>query len=303
MRIRNVLSVGAILVASLGLSGCFWGERVEVPPASVGVVLGPSGFEADIVPPSRFRLDYCAPFSQCDKLVVVEASDSGVLEQMQVLMPKDNLMLGVDVRFTLSLSQDQERILEVFDRVTPQRLDSGNFGTTLAHVYSVYGQSVVRSVARSVLSEYSIAEFAQNQSVISTRLMEEINAELSRTPLVLRQFGIAGIQYPAVVTAAMEARAEREIAIETAEAQAQVQIREAQARLEVARANREADLLEAQTIAEANRILADGVTPELIEYRRLNVIETLGLNGNTIFFPLDLVGTEALNLRVMQSAQ
>lgn len=306
---KKILGILGLVGAAVTLSAC--GERVEVPPASVGMVLGPNGFEGDIRPPSRFRLEPC--IFQCDKLVVIEASDVGIIEGMQVLMPKDNLMLGVDIRLTVSLSQDQERILEVFDRVSPRRLHTGNFGTTLytpetvdpessrTSIYGVYGKSVVRSVARSVLSNYTIAEFTANQGMIADELRDAINQELGRTPLEVRQLGIAGIQYPDVVTQAMELRAEREIAIETAEAQAQVQIREAQARLEVAEATRQADLLEAETIAEANRILANGVTPELIEYRRLNVIQSLGENGNTIFFPLDLVGTEALNLRVLQS--
>lgn len=282
-------------VMAFGLSGCI-GELVEVPPASVGMVLGPNGYQGDIIPPSRFRLPFCT--LECDKLVVIEAGDVGMLEKMEVLMPEDQLMLGVDVRFTLALSDDRNQMLSVFDRVIPTRLGSGNFGTNLETVYSVYGESIVRNVVRSTLSEYSISEVANNQGQVSEELRRNISAALARTPLEVRQFGLADIRYPDVIREAMEATQERKIAVERAEAEAQVQIREAQARLEVTRAEREADLLAAQTMSESNKILADGVTPEVLRYMELQVLKEMANNQNAVFFPVEMLGNTALENRM-----
>lgn len=297
-RIAKLAAAGALIMS---LPGCFWGEKVEVPPASVGMVLGKNGYQGDIVPPSRFRLSPC--FFNCDKLVVIEAGDAGMKEAMTVLMPQDNLDLGVDVRFTLALSEDRNQILEVFDRVVPTRLDSGNFGTNLNQVYNVYGQSVVRNVVRSTLSEYSIAEIASNQSAVSEQLRQEVSNALRKTPLEIKQFGLADIRFPSVITEAREAAQSRKIDVERAEADAQVKIREAQARLEVARAEREADLLEAQTVAEANKILADGVTPELLEYRKWQVIEKMASNKNSVFFPLEMTNSVGLETRLFNEGK
>ena len=296
----NKLKLPALLtVAVLALSGCnLWGERVEVPPASVGMILSAKGFQGDVIPPSRFRLSSC--FRLCDKLVVIEAGDVGKVESMDVLMPQDNLFLGIDVRFTLAMSDNREEILRVFDRVVPRRLESGNFGATIEDVYRIYGEAVVRNVVRSSLSEMSIAEVQNNQAAVSEKLRRDVAAALARTPLEVRQFGLADIRFPSVVRTAMEATQERRIAIERAEAEAQVQIREAQARLEVARAEREADLLEAQTIAEANKLLAEGVTPELLEYRRWQVISEMAKNNRVVFFPVEMLGgsTSGLEYRI-----
>ena len=301
----RILKLGVAGALVMSLSGCFWGEKVEVPPASVGMVLGKNGYQGDIVPPSRFRLSPC--LFNCDKLVVIEAGDAGMKEAMTVLMPADNLDLGIDVRFTLALSEDRNQILGVFDRVVPTRLESGNFGTTLDQIYVVYGQSVVRNVVRSTLSEYSIAEIAANQGAVSERLRQEVSAALQRTPLEIKQFGLADIRFPSVITEAREAAQSRKIDVERAEADAQVKIREAQARLEVTRAEREADLLAAQTIAEQNQILAEGVTPEVLRYMELEVLKRMAENKNTIFFPVDMMGTEAglsaLNLRMLQEGK
>jgi regulator of protease activity HflC (stomatin/prohibitin superfamily) len=237
---KKIMKIVTPLLLVTTLSGCFWGEKVEVPPASVGMVLGKNGYQGDIIPPSRFRLPYC--FLNCDKLVVIEAGDVGMKEEMTVLMPQDNLDLGVDVRFTLALSEDRNQILSVFDRVVPTRLESGNFGTTLDQIYVTYGRAVVRNVVRSTLSEYSIAEIAANQSAVSEALRQSVSAGLERTPLEIKQFGLANIRFPDVITQAREAAQSRKIDVERAEADAQVKIREAQARLEVTRAEREADL-------------------------------------------------------------
>lgn len=299
--ITRILKLGVAGALVMSLSGCFWGEKVEVPPASVGMVLGKNGYQGDIIPPSRFRLAPC--FFNCDKLIVIEAGDAGMKEAMTVLMPQDNLDLGVDVRFTLALSEDRNQILGVFDRVVPNRLESGNFGTTLNQVYDVYGQSVVRNVVRSTLSEYSIAEIASNQSSVSERLRQEVSNALKKTPLEIKQFGLADIRFPSVITEAREAAQSRKIDVERAEADAQVKIREAQARLEVARAEREADLLEARTVAEANKILADGVTPELLEYRKWQVIEKMATNKNSVFFPVEMMNSVGLETRLFSGGK
>lgn len=291
-----LIPVGMIL----SLSGCV-GERVEVPPASVGMILGKNGYQGDLIPPSRFRLPAC--FANCDKLVVVEASDVGMKEEMIVLMPQDNLDLGVDVRFTLALSDDKSQILSVFDRVVPTRLNSGNYGTTLSNIYTVYGQSVVRNVVRSTLSEYSIAEIAANQSAVSERLRQEVSGALKKTPLEVKQFGLANIKFPSVITQAREAAQSRKIDVERAEADAQVKIREAQARLEVTRAEREADLLAAQTIAEQNRILAEGVTPEVLRYMELEVLKEMAKNKNAVFFPVDMLGSIGLQNKIFNGSK
>jgi regulator of protease activity HflC (stomatin/prohibitin superfamily) len=289
---RLVLPFAAIAF----LSGCIVGEKVEVPPASVGMVLGKNGYQGDIVPPSRFRLAPC--FTNCDKLVVIEAGDMGMVESMSVLMPNDSLDLGVDVGFTLALRSEQSEILSVFDRVLPTRLPSGNYGTTLEQIYETYGKAVVRNVVRASLSEYSIDEIANNQGAVSENLRQIVSEALTRTPLEIKQFGLASITYPDAITEGREANARRQIDIEKVEADAQVEIRQAQTRLEVMRADREADILAAETIAAQNLILVEGVTDEVLRYMELEVLKEMAKNGNTIFFPVDMMGSVGLQNRL-----
>lgn len=295
--IKKIIGVIAAGVMAVMLSGCA-GELVEVPPASKGIILGANGYTGEIVTPSRFRLPFCPFFSVCDKLVVVEAGDFGSNEEMEILMPKDQVQLTADIRFTLGISDDEMKLLSLFDRITPERLASGNYGTTISKIYEIYGSSIIRNVVRTTLSKYSIQEVMANQGKISEELRSAISVALKDTALEVKYLGLAGIAPPAVIMDAQIAALGRKVAIETAEADAQVKIREAQAALEVARSRREADLLEAQTIREADEILADGVTPELIRYRELQVLEAMANNQNAVFFPVDMIGSVGLENRV-----
>ena len=57
---RKMKIPAMMLVGAMALSACNpWGERVEVPPASVGMVLSANGYQGDVIPPSRFRLSPC----------------------------------------------------------------------------------------------------------------------------------------------------------------------------------------------------------------------------------------------------
>jgi regulator of protease activity HflC (stomatin/prohibitin superfamily) len=143
-----------------------------------------------------------------------------------------------------------------------------------------------------------VDEVSNNQEQVSEVLRQNISEALKRTPLEIKQFGLADIRYPDTIRQAMEATQERIIAIERADADAQVKIREAQARLEVTRAEREADLLAAQTISDQNVILADGVTPAVLRYMELQVLKEMANNQSAIFFPIEMLGNTALENRL-----
>ena len=102
----------ALLLAGF-LAAC--GQVVEVPPAHVGKILTKEGFRPDVVPPSKFRLAACMAY--CDALVILEAADRGIKEEMNLFMPKDQLQLGFDVRATVSISNDQRTVDSIFARI------------------------------------------------------------------------------------------------------------------------------------------------------------------------------------------
>ena len=97
--------VAILIMAAFVLTGCV-GAKVEVPPAHVGKILTKNGFSPETIPPSKFRLPWC--FYWCDRLVLLEASDTMLKEEFDLFMPLDELKLGVEVRGTFTIPSDPE---------------------------------------------------------------------------------------------------------------------------------------------------------------------------------------------------
>ena len=287
MRSWITTTIAAVLVAACG-------EHVEVPPAHVGKVLTKNGYAPEIIPPSKFRLDAC--WAYCDALITLEARDSGLLETMEVFMPKDKLNLTVEVRGTFSITSDQKTVDAIYDRVP------ANAGRIAAGVvYATYGQQAVRGIVRSEITKYTIADVLEQREAIGQNIHAAIAKKLSdtATPILVSRFELANVQPPKVIVEAQQAAKEREIDIQKAEADAQVELVKAERDLEVAKKNRLVEREKAEAIAEQNKIAAQSITPQLLAYRKLEVADRvyseLAKSSNVIIVPADSSGFADIN--------
>lgn len=269
----------AMLAVMFTVTAC--GERVEVKPAHVGKILTKHGYQEGFVDPSQFRLELC--FAYCDKLITLQTSDAGVRESMQLFMPKDQLNMKFDVRATVRIARNSDVIDKIFDRVPAGNDDH----ISLGEVYTTYAEQKFRSVTRSVLAAYSINTIAANREAVESQLRAKLGEALSETPIQLVNLGLADVQFPEVITRAKELAKEREVAIEQAKAEKLVSLEKAQAELELARKDRLVRLEKAKTIKEENELTARSVTPKYLEYKRLEVLEEIAKNGNQVYIPMD----------------
>lgn len=298
-RILGLMSLASLIF----LGAC--GERVEVPPAHVGKISSENGLQEDVIPPSKFRLEsFCWT---CDNLILVEASDYSIQEEMQIYVPKDQLNLIVDVRGIFSISPETSNVNKVFARVTakpyedkPDRIKI----ITMERVYDTYARQVIREKVRSLLAEYSINQIMENREEISTSLFQEIRDDLSEMPITAIRFGLADVQPPDVIVRAREAAKEREIAIQQAEADKQVKLKEAEAALEVAKKQQQVDLKEAETQVLVNKKLAEGVNDAFVTQRWLKVMEKMAENpdANTFILPAQAINNPSLMMAINQKA-
>lgn len=283
------------------LTAC--GEKVEVPPAHVGKILTKNGYKPDTVPPSKFRLEWC--WAYCDKLVTLEIADQSGKESFKLFMPKDQLNMTFDVRFTLAVPNDETVVAQIFDRVSPSISEGGLIGSgdsyiNVAQVYEVYGRPVIRDVVRRTMAQYDINEVANNRERISQELFQVVTAELKGTPLLIKRFGLADVQFPEIITQAKEAAAQRRIDIEQEEAKKQIRLVKMQADLEAARRDRNIRKEKAMAILEENEIIAKSVTPDYLAYRQLEVLEQMAKSNNAVFVPVEALGTLGLENRIFK---
>ncbi len=291
----------AALVAVTLLTGC--GDPVEVPPAHVGKLSTESGLQEGIIQPSKFRLEgFCL---NCDNLILVEASDYGAKESMQIYMPKDQLNLTVDIRGVFTISADKANVEKVFARVPADQTNSSRIRVIpMTKVYGIYAQPVIRETVRSLLTEYTIAEVMENRDAISQSLAQEVRKRLGVTPITTIRFGLADVQPPEVIVKAREKAKEREIAIQQAEADKQVSLKQAEAALEVAIKQQEVDLKEAETQVLVNTRLAEGVNDAFVTQRWLKIMGELAANpdGRVIILPYEALKNPAMLMGTFNQA-
>ncbi len=294
---KRFLKVASALSAAVVLTGCI-GESVQVPPAYVGKILSKDGFQPGLISPSQFRLPIC--FFYCDRLIVVESSDFGHVEQFRkdhaLYMPKSQLTMPFDVRGTFAVRNDETALQAVFDRVPadyPKRalrsLVHGSIGKQ--KIYNIYGKAIIRDVVRRVISQYSIEEVASSREAINAELNQAIAKALKKTPLIALRFGLADVRFPKVILDQKETAARRRIAIQQEEAEKQIRLVKLQADLEAARAERQIRRERAQAVLEENRVYAESVNEKYLAYRRLEVLEKLAGSRNTKWVPFQALGT------------
>jgi regulator of protease activity HflC (stomatin/prohibitin superfamily) len=276
----------ALCAAATLLIGC--GKRVEVPIAHVGKVKTAAGMSSDIKYPSSFRLP--PSMSSKNELVLLEVSHFAVKEEVQLFIPKDQLNMTFDVRATLFI--DPERSDDLFEKLPARQTSEDRVLLIQAeNVYETYGQQILRTQVRTILSRYSIDEIMSQRDKISDELDTSIRAVFTskKYPVGVIQFGLADIQYPAVIIKAQELAKEREVAIATAESQKQIQLKEAEARLEVARKEQEIDLVEAETQVLVEQKINEAVSPAFVTQRALKVLDALAASPNKTFvLPMDV---------------
>jgi len=289
-KLRNVLIIGLM---SFMLVGCV-GEKVEVPPAAVGKIMGKDGYRQGTVPTSKFRLDWCVRF--CDSLVTMSVADFSINETMDLFMPQDRLVMDFDLRLTLTPKAEQYDSL--FDRIPP----IGGQGVQvipMESVYVTYAQQIIRSEAREILSKYTIAEVASSREAVNieltTALTETIN---ERTPFMVRYLGIADIGYPEVITTAQIKAAERREAIQQEEAQLEISKVSLERQLQEARLQRAIDVEAAQAESDVNLILADSVTEEYITYKQLEALQKISVSDNVVYMPIEMLSSMAAQVKL-----
>lgn len=289
---RRTLSLAALMCAVSLLAAC--GHPVEVPPAYVGKLSTSSGLQKGIVQPSKIMLEsWCR---NCDSLILAQASDFAVKEEMDVFMPADKLNLHVEIRGTVAISPDPENVEKIFARVPAiaTKEDERVRVIGMDIVYATYTQPLVREVTRTIITKYPIQQVMEQRDSIGEEIWSKLREKLAATPTTFVQFGLADVQPPPVIVKAQEAAKEREVGIATAEANKSVRLKEAEADLEVAIKQQQVELKEAETQILVDRKLAD-VSEAVIAQRSLKVLDKLAGSNNQIFvIPTEMFRNPAL---------
>lgn len=287
---KSILVLLVAAIAMFGFSGC---SHEKVPSGYKGKILGATGFEPETLPPSRVTLGWH------DTLRLVETSTRTVNETITIRM-KDKMNLIAQVRFRLRMGEQQKSIDAVFNDIVP----ADGKTITLQQVYNTYGKMIVNNDTREVMSIYDIGDVQKNFNRISSDIYNSIKKSFKSTPLIISDVALGKLDYPEVIDKAILSAKKRELEIKQAQADVEVRLTELQGKEKVAEGEYRIKMQEAKRIKDYNAAIAKGITPQLIELRKLEVqqalVNAIGKGDTaTIFVPYSALGTTGLQNRVM----
>lgn len=274
MKLSNrFLSALLLAAAAFFITGC--GAKVEVPPAHVGKISTKDGYQENLIPTSKFRLDYC--WAYCDRLILVDVSDKAYLENLSIFIPEDKLNLEVAVRTTLSVNP--AKTTELFNAIAPKEIkdsdgdvDKNTSIITSEQIYATYASQIIQAEVREYLSKNSMSEIASSNEKINADLRTQLSKAIeARTPFQVRYAGITNFKYPKIITDAQESAAERREAIQKEEAQLAISKAQLERELQEARLTRAIEKEKAETEALAQTVLSASIDSKVLEFRRLEI--------------------------------
>lgn len=287
---KYVLGVIVAIIAIVWLM--FAGQRVEVPPGHVAKIFGKNGYQEQIIPTSKFRLEPCIAY--CDDIVYMPVNEFTVTEDLELFMPVDKLVVKFKIRAVILPNPAQYDTF--FARVTPQ----GNKIDT-AVAYNNMVAMMVQTTSRELLSKYTIAQIVSSLNTINQELSAKLGQEIStKSPFMSKSIGLADVEYPQIIIKAQENAAERREAIQSEEAQLEVSKVKLERTLQETAMQRKIDVAKANAEAERNRIIADSITPAYIRFRQLDALDKIAESDNTKFVPIEMLSSMSTQLMLAQ---
>ena len=259
----------AIAATTIALAGC--GQRVEVPPASIGKIMTNKGYQEGFISTSKFRLDTCWVGTACDKLVLLDASDKSKTETIDVFMPEDKLMMRVVVQSTLTVSPKKSEAL--FNTLPQSKIGEEDQISVIAWdtIYNTYAKQIILAEAGEFVSKFTIPHIASNREAVNAQLRTHLTKQIeARTPFQARYVGLVDVQYPKMIVDAQLNAAKRREQIQQEEAELEVSKVQLERELQEARLKRQIEVERAETESATQRAQAVTLTPMYLEKLRID---------------------------------
>jgi len=167
--------------------------------------------------------------------------------------------------------------------------------TKAAEIYVEYGldyedkiiKPVIRSAVRDVIATLDSSQVYQERELIQKKLMESVSKELEKRYIILDEILIRDIRLPKRVVEAIEQKR-----------RAYEEMQKMKFIVEKEKLEAERKRVEAQGIADANKIIAGSLTKEYLQWKFIENIKAYaqGDNNTVILIPYDQQMTPIINI-------
>lgn len=275
-----------IVVAAFVLAGCD-----QVPPGFKAKILSSSGYSSEIKEPGKSYL------WGTEEFVLLETATVTMSVPMTVKMA-DGMELDFSVNFRTRVNGNDKVLNALFSDIRYQTSSELGKVITLDQVYGVYGADVLKNVSRSVISKYKVEQISENYDQINKNLQANLREAMKGSPLEVSNVTLADIKWPKVITEALEKQQERELAIKTEANQQAIEMVKRTNALALAEADQLIDLKKAETLKKQNQIIAEGISPNFLAWKALEVQSKMAENDKAIFVPYESLTQPGMSQRI-----
>ncbi len=281
---RNKFKIlGMLLLIMITFTNC----NSTVEAGHKGKILSKNGWLPETYPPSRVWLDDNIWNINPEKLYQIETTTKKYSQGIKVLL-KDKQTIAANIIFRGRITGNDKVIGSIFnDMQMNDRI------VTTDEVYAVYGKMIVLNTARAVISKYNVDELPKNYARITVELFNAISPKLKGLPIDISDITIGQVDYPKVVTDAIDKATKRRMEIETEKAAVQIKLVKLKGKEELAKGEYRIKMMEAKRIADYNKKISEGVTKDLLKLRTLEIqekmVEAIKDNKNVIYMPMNMM--------------
>ncbi len=168
----------------------------------------------------------------------------------------EGLMMSLDTSLIYHLNPD--RAAEVFQRI----------GADYANV--VVEPNLRSAIRESTASHTANALYTGEREMVSKQIFDQVNAQLSKRGLTVESVLLRDIQLPATLKASIEAKQQAEQEALAMNFRLQKETQEAQRKR-----------IEAAGVRDFQQIVAQGITPSLLEWKGIEATENLAKSANS----------------------
>lgn len=228
--------VPVVIVAILFLS-----SFVIVPPGRTGVLTTMGKVSENVFQEGpHFKLPFIQSVHKMDnRIVKLEVTTEAFSKDLQTVTTKLAINYRVDASKSYSIYK--------------------NIGADYETVLVV---PAVNEVLKAIVAEYTAEESVTNRVLISDGLRDGLNEKLNEIGLYVTDINIIDFDFSEAFISAIESKQVAQQQLIQAETEKKIKETNAQADAEVVKTKANAE-------AEANRKIAESITPEIIEYRRI----------------------------------
>lgn len=280
-----VFIIGVVMAIAVLTTSCVVLEKLEkIAPGHVGVSVrkcGDSGVKQAPIPTGYYwRELFCEDVvtypTSMQSLVLTKNPHEGKggpegreEDQSLTVTSNEGLPISVDIAFNFTL--DASKVPTIYEK---WRMD-------IDRIEHLYLRQTIREAVQDVFAQYSAQQLYSDKKETARAEVEAfLHKKLSGLGFIPAQLTLNRIEPPQSVIASINSKvemtqqaqkAQAEVSKKQAEASQAVAVAEGQAKAvqAIAAGDAAAITIKAEAQAKANRILAESITPQLIEYQRV----------------------------------